>query len=76
MTNKDKILKKTTSLSAKKLKQMGAHLEQEKEIQRDDRPASDVYSKLKGKDPKTGVEVPTDEAVEEAKEWVDQENQR
>ena len=27
-----------------------------------------------GKDPETGIEIPTDQEVEEAKEWVDNEN--
>lgn len=39
-------------------------------------PASDIYSEVECKDPETGVEVPTDDAVEEAKDWVDNENQR
>ena len=29
-------------------------------------PASDIYSKVEGKDPETGVEIPTDEAVKES----------
>lgn len=37
-----------------------------------DKPSSDVYSNVEGKDAETGVEIPTDEAVEEAKEWVDE----
>lgn len=40
-----------------------------------DMPASDIYSNV-NKDPETCVEIPTEEAVEEAKEWVDEENRR
>ncbi len=35
-------------------------------------PASDIYSKVEGKDPETGVEIPTDEAVKESVEWVNE----
>ena len=49
-------------------------MEQQKEINPADRPDSDVYAKSEGKDPETGIEIPTDQEVEEAKEWVDNEN--
>ncbi|WBW49889.1 DUF3787 domain-containing protein [Peptoniphilus equinus] len=57
-------------------KKHDANVEQAEAIQQEHRPASDVYSKAAGKDPETGVEQPTEEAVIEAKEWVDQQNQR
>lgn len=38
-------------------------------------PASDLYGEIEGKDPETCVEIPTEEAVEEAREWTE-ENQR
>lgn len=76
MDKKDKVLEQTEGLSQQKEQEMNANLEQGKEIHPQDRPASDVYSKTKGKDPETGVEIPTEEAVEEAKEWVDNQNQR
>lgn len=37
-----------------------------------EKPSSDLYSNVEGKDSETGVEIPTEEAVEEAKEWVEQ----
>ena len=55
---------------------MKANLEQQKEIDNDDRAQSDVYAKTEGKDPETGVEIPTEESVEEAKDWVDNQNRR
>lgn len=76
MDKKDKILEQTEGLSQQKVQEIHADLEQRKEIDHEDRPASDVYSKTEGKDPETGVEIPTEEAVEEAKEWVDNQNQR
>lgn len=36
---------------------------------------TDVYSDVKEREEDTGIEIPTDEAVEEAKEWVDNQNQ-
>ena len=35
-------------------------------------PASDIYSKVEGKDPETGVEIPTDEAVKESMKWINE----
>lgn len=69
----DKNLEKLTE---QKLKQAEADNRQSKEIQNEQRPASDVYSEVENKDPQSGVEQPTERAVEEAKEWVDKENQR
>ncbi len=39
-------------------------------------PASDIYGEIECKEEETGVEIPTEDAVEDAKEWVDQENRR
>lgn len=77
MENKknEDILKNSKTLSDQKKKEIFARLDQEKEIDNTERPAGDVYSKIKGKDKDTGVEEPTDEAVEKAKNWVDRENQ-
>ena len=52
-----------------------ANLEQMSEIKHGDKAASDIYAKSEGKDPETGVEIPTEASVEEAKEWVDNQNQ-
>ncbi len=38
-------------------------------------PASDIYAEVE-KEPETNVDIPTEKSVEEAKEWVDQENRR
>ena len=62
------------NVSSNKAKEMKAHLEQENSKDHEKTPASDLYSKVKDKDPETGVEKPTEEAVEEAMEW-NQENQ-
>nr|WP_296154742.1 DUF3787 domain-containing protein [uncultured Peptoniphilus sp.] len=35
-------------------------------------PASDIYGNIEGKDPETGVEIPTDEAVEKSMEWMNE----
>lgn len=79
MVNKDKkfeeILENSNTLSEQKKKEISARLEQEKEIKNSNRPSGDIYSKTEGKYPETGVEIPTDEAVEQAKEWVDKQNQ-
>lgn len=40
-----------------------------------EKPSSDLYSDVKERDSETGVEVPTEEAVEEARNWSE-ENQR
>lgn len=38
----------------------------------DTSPASDIYGNIEGKDPETGVEIPTDEAVENSREWINE----
>ena len=57
------------NVSSNKAKEMKAHLEQENSKDHEKTPASDLYSKVKSKDSETGVEKPTEEAVEEAIEW-------
>lgn len=64
------------NISNSKEKEMKAKVQQEKEMDYNDQPASDVYAKAESKDPETGVERPTEASVEEAKAWVDQENRR
>ena len=68
------LIENSTTLSDAKKKEMKANMDQQKEINSEDRPDSDLYSKTEGQDPETGIEIPTDEEVEEAKEWVDEEN--
>lgn len=68
------LIENSSTLSDSKKKEMKANMEQQKEINPEDRPDSDVYAKAEGKDPETGIDIPTDEEVEEAKEWVDNEN--
>lgn len=77
MTDKrnEELIENSETLSEDKKREMKARLSQEKEINQNARPAGDIYSKVE-KDPETGVEIPTDEAVEEAKDWVDNQNQR
>lgn len=77
MTDKKEkdLIENSKTLSNDKKEEMKANIEQQKEIKESDRPDSDVYSKTEGKDPETGIDIPTDEAVEEAKEWVDEQNQ-
>lgn len=54
-------------------KEQEAQARREQENQNDEHaPASDIYSKVEGKDPETGVEIPTDEAVKESVEWVNE----
>ena len=54
-------------------KEQEAQARREQENQNDKHaPASDIYSKVEGKDPETGVEIPTDEAVKESVEWVNE----
>ena len=64
------LIENSTTLSDAKKKEMKANMDQQKEINSEDRPDSDIYAKTEGQDP----EIPTDEEVEEAKEWVDNEN--
>ncbi|MDU6784226.1 DUF3787 domain-containing protein [uncultured Peptoniphilus sp.] len=68
------LIENSSTLSDSKKKEMKANMEQQKEINSADRPDSDIYAKSEGKDPETGIEIPTDQEVEEAKEWVDNEN--
>ena len=70
------LIENSKTLSDSKKKEMKANLEQQKEIDNDDRAQSDVYAKTEGKDPETGVEITTEESVEEAKDWVDNQNRR
>ena len=37
-----------------------------------EKPSSDLYSNIKKREEDTGIEIPTDEAVEEAMEWVEE----
>lgn len=68
------LIENSKTLSDAKKKEMKANMDQQKEINPENRPDSDVYAKTEGKDPETGIEIPTENAVEEAKEWVDNEN--
>ena len=75
MTDIKKDLENIDTLSEAKKKEIEASVEQENEIKKNNQPASDVYGKVKEKDPETGVEIPTETSVEEAKKWVDDQNQ-
>lgn len=66
---------KKVGVSESKEKQMKAKVAQDNEVNYQEQPAGDIYSDIEYKDPETGVEVPTEEAVEEAKEWVDEDRQ-
>lgn len=68
------LIENSTTLSDAKKKEMKANIDQQKEINPNDRADSDLYAKTEGQDPETGIEIPTEESVEEAKEWVDNEN--
>lgn len=68
------LIENSKTLSDAKKKEMKANMDQQKEINHNDRADSDLYAKAAGKDPETGIEIPTEESVEEAKEWVDKEN--
>ena len=68
------LIENSKTLSDAKKKEMKANMDQQKEIKPEDRSDSDLYAKTEGQDPETGIEIPTEEAVEEAKEWVDNEN--
>lgn len=63
------------TLSQDLVKKTKANLDQMKDLKESDKASSDLYSKTECKDSETGVEIPTEEAVEEAKEWVDNQNQ-
>lgn len=68
------LIEKSTTLSDSQKKQMKANMDQQKEINPNERADSDLYAKTEGQDPETGIEIPTDDEVEEAKNWVDNEN--
>ncbi|OLR65125.1 CDIF630_02480 family spore surface protein [Peptoniphilus porci] len=68
------LIENSKTLSDSKKKEMKANIDQQREIKSEDRPDSDIYAKTKGKDHETGIKIPTDAEVEEAKEWVDKEN--
>ena len=68
------LIENSTTLSDSQKKQMKANMDQQKEINPKDRADSDLYAKTEGQDPETGIEIPTDAEVEEAKDWVDNEN--
>lgn len=38
------------------------------------RPATDIYDSVKCHTPDTNIDIPTEEAVEKAKKWVEDEN--
>lgn len=44
----------------------------QRDVGTSEKPSSDVYSSIEKRDEETGVEIPTDEAVEEAKEWIEE----
>ena len=68
------LIENSTTLSDSQKKQMKSNMDQQKEINPKDRADSDLYAKTEGQDPETGIEIPTDDEVEEAKDWVDNEN--
>ena len=68
------LIENSKTLSDAKKKQMKANMDQQKEINPNERADSDLYAKTEGQDPETGIEIPTDDEVEEAKNWVDNEN--
>ncbi|MDU5806686.1 MAG: DUF3787 domain-containing protein [Peptoniphilus harei] len=68
------LIENSKTLSDAKKKEMKANMDQQKQINPNDRSDSDLYAKTAGKDPETGIDIPTEESVEEAKEWVDNEN--
>ncbi|MCI6156726.1 MAG: DUF3787 domain-containing protein [Peptoniphilaceae bacterium] len=55
-----------------KEKEIRAKVDEERE-KKECAPASDVYGSIESQDA-AGVETPTQQAVEDAKEWVDEEN--
>jgi pyruvate formate-lyase activating enzyme-like uncharacterized protein len=72
----EKLIDASTTLTEAKKQEIRAHLEQQKSVKEENRPDGDVYYKKAGKDPETGVEIPSEGSVEEAKKWVDEENRR
>lgn len=73
------MVKNNDELSKEKVDEMEAKADADEEVtevNEDKEPASDLYGTLKGKDKETNVEIPTEGSVEDAKEWVDNENIR
>lgn len=62
-------------LQENKKKEAQARREQENVNDHENTPASDIYGSVEGKCPETGVEKPTEVAVEESRDWI-KENQR
>lgn len=58
-----------------KQKEAQARRDQEKVNDHETTPASDIYGNVESKCPETGVEKPTQDAVEESVKWIN-ENQR
>lgn len=44
----------------------------QRDVGESEKPSSDLYSSIEKRDEETGVEIPTDQAVEEAKEWIEE----
>lgn len=44
----------------------------QRDVGTSEKPSSDLYSSIKSRDEETGIEYPTDEAVEEAREWIEE----
>lgn len=61
------------NISDAKKKQLEAKIEEEMAISPENRPGSDLYANIKANDPETGVEIPTQQSVVDAKTWVDEE---
>ncbi|CAC9933031.1 hypothetical protein PEPCOX59622_01252 [Aedoeadaptatus coxii] len=60
-------------MTEKDVRQEKAESRREQENQHEKTsPASDIYGNIEGKDPETGVEIPTDEAVERSMEWMNE----
>lgn len=70
------MVKNNDELSQEKVDEMKAKADANEEVKSDKEPASDLYGTLEGKEEGSNVEIPTDHAVEDAKEWVDNENIR
>ncbi len=69
--------KKVPDLGEQKEKEIDAKLDEAAQEEKSKGAAAqDIYSNVKSRDPETGVETPTEDAVEEAKEWVDEENRK
>lgn len=63
----------TDKMDKKKEKEIEAKVDEAKEKHKSVS-ATEVYSSIEGQDEDTKVERPTEEAVEQAKKWVDEEN--